>query len=105
MKKIKSFDDVRLAAIQVHGTISTILVGTPNQEDMNELNDNWMDGLYIEDNSEILDGFPDEPGFYAATLELWFQQGYFEGYPADGESSVFVKLSNLRRLEVHDPGA
>ena len=32
-------------------------------------------------------GLPTAPGFYKARAEFWFQQGYYEGYPAPRESS------------------
>jgi len=44
----------------------------------------FFDGFFTEDNS--FKGVPKEPGIYHCTVDFYFQQGYFEGYKADGES-------------------
>jgi len=104
MKKIKAIENAHFAAIGLRESILTYLVSTPNPRDLHQLiTEDWLDGLCIEDNSDFMDGFPNEPGFYAATLEFWHEQGYFEGYPANGENDIYVQLKNLRKLEVNDP--
>lgn len=54
------------------------------------------------------EGLPTEPGVYRCTVEFWYSQGYFEGYPADSESDWWFKciasekLLDLPRREDHD---
>jgi len=43
-----------------------------------------FDGFFTEDNS--FKGVPKEPGIYHCTVDFYFEQGYFEGHEADGES-------------------
>jgi hypothetical protein len=59
----------------------------------------YMDGDMFEDNSPDLETFPTEPGVYVGTVEYWFQQGYFEGYPADGESDIEYAFSDYRKID------
>lgn len=64
----------------------------------------WMDGCCFEDNHfHGLNGIenpPKEPGVYRATIEVWFEQGYYEGYKADGESDWEFRLGNLERIDI-----
>ena len=46
------------------------------------------------------DDLPDAPGFYKATAEFWFQEGYFEGYPAPGESSFGFALLDCAAVDL-----
>jgi hypothetical protein len=57
----------------------------------------WFDGSHMNDQFEE---FPDniEPGVYRGTFSFEFQQGFFEGYPADGESSVYLTLEKYSRV-------
>ena len=61
-----------------------------------------MDGDCLDDAcmDEGRKTLPTDPGVYSATIEYWFQQGYFEGYPAPGESDYDFRLSNLRRIDL-----
>lgn len=43
-----------------------------------------MDGTFCEDNS--FNNVPTEKGIYLCWIEFYFEQGYSEGYKADGES-------------------
>jgi hypothetical protein len=43
-----------------------------------------FDGPYPDDNS--FEGVPDASGLYLCTVEFHFEQGYADGYKADGES-------------------
>lgn len=43
-----------------------------------------MDGTFCEDNS--FKNVPTEEGIYLCWIEFYFEQGYSEGYKADGES-------------------
>ena len=43
------------------------------------------------------DDLPTAPGFYRATAKFWFQEGYFEGYPAPGESSYGWALQDCTK--------
>lgn len=91
------------ASDSMRGNTSTYLAFTPDPNDMKILlNDGWMDGLCLDDNCPRAT-LPKEPGFYMATLEFWYEAGYFEGYPAPGESSVEIILKNVRKLDVKDP--
>lgn len=107
MKKIKTIDNAYFAVTGIKDkNILTYLCFTENPDDMEELLEGscaWLDGLCLEDNCVPAKYLPTEPGFYAATLEFWFEQGYFEGYPANGESSVELTLTNVRKLEIIDP--
>ena len=60
----------------------------------------FFDGFYTEDNS--FKGVPEEPGIYHCTVSLYFEQGYFEGYKADGESSwEFVVTRAEKKIGFH----
>jgi hypothetical protein len=43
-----------------------------------------MDGTFCEDNS--FKNVPTEKGIYLCWIEFYFEQGYSDGYKADGES-------------------
>lgn len=62
----------------------------------------WMDGDLFDDNSLMvsLKTFPDEPGVYIGTIEYWFQQGYSDGYPADGESDFDYRFVNWELVAI-----
>lgn len=60
----------------------------------------WMDGVCFEDHRAY--GAPAAPGVYRATVEVWFEQGYSEGYPADGESDWELKLTNVERISIEN---
>lgn len=59
--------------------------------------EDWFDGTNIEDNFEKLTEEL-KPGLYRGTFAFEFQQGYFEGYPADGESSVYLTLEKYDKV-------
>lgn len=45
-----------------------------------------------------------QPGIYSATIEFWFQQGYSDGYKADGESEwefAFVDVKPYRLVGLY----
>lgn len=46
----------------------------------------YLDGCWIEDNTQSLDKYPSKPGVYRCTIEFWFEKGTFEGWDAPGES-------------------
>lgn len=62
--------------------------------------ENWFDGAGIEDNfhesGEQLKGLA--PGLYRGTFSFEFCQGYFEGYPADGESDTYLCLEKFEKV-------
>ena len=60
----------------------------------------FMDGDLFEDNCGYgrLNGFPNEPGVYIGTMEYHFQQGYSDGYKADGESEWDFVFTNWKLL-------
>lgn len=43
-----------------------------------------MDGTFCEDNS--FKNVPTEKGIYLCWIDFYFEQGYYDGYKADGES-------------------
>ena len=47
----------------------------------------FFDGCFCEDNEFSKWHEGKEPGIYHCTVDFYFEQGYFEGYKADGESS------------------
>ena len=62
----------------------------------------FFDGFYTADNS--FKGVPKEPGVYHCTVSFYFEQGYFEGYKADGESSwEFVVTRAEKKIGFHTP--
>jgi len=46
---------------------------------------NTLDGCFCADNE--FKNIPQEPGFYKCKVDFDFEQGYFEGYKADGENT------------------
>lgn len=70
--------------------------------------DEWMDGHCIAD--VLCEGCPQEAGIYVCTIERHFEQGYSEGYKADGESDYWIVLTDVRKVDVspymqHNPHA
>jgi len=49
-----------------------------------------VDGLLLEDND--FRNIPEKPGVYLCRVEFFFQQGYSEGYQADGESEWHYEI-------------
>ncbi len=47
-------------------------------------------------------GFPIRAGVYRCTIEYHFEQGYFEGYTCDSESSWDVYATNIERVIPED---
>jgi hypothetical protein len=51
---------------------------------------------YVIDESEWLsrdeDSRPSKPGVYCCKVRYWFQQGYYEGHPSEGESSFGLEI-------------
>ena len=58
----------------------------------------WMDGVCFEDYRAA--NTPSIPGVYRATIEVWFEQGYSEGYLADGESDWEFKLTSVEPIAI-----
>jgi hypothetical protein len=73
------------------GGKSAVLVTYPDEME------DALDGPYLDDNS--IEGYPKEPGYYEASAVFWFNQGYCDGYPADGESDWGYKLTDIRPPE------
>jgi len=55
-----------------------------------------MDGTFCEDNS--FKNVPTEKGIYLCWIDFYFEQGYFEGYKADGESDWEYKVVKAEPL-------
>src|SRR3990172_568489 len=49
-----------------------------------------MDGPVLEDN--LFRSVPEKPGIYLCRVEFFFQQGYCDGYQADGESEWYYEI-------------
>ena len=59
-----------------------------------------MDGASFADNSQSIEEFPKKAGVYICTIEFWFEQGYFEGWEAYGESEWDFIPINIKEIEV-----
>lgn len=55
-----------------------------------------MDGTFCEDNS--FRNIPPECGIYLCDIDFYFEQGYFEGYKADGESDWEYHIVKAKSL-------
>lgn len=64
----------------------------------------FMDGSLFEDNSQSIEKFPTKPGVYRCTIEYWFEQGYFEGWRADGESEWDFVPSDIEEIDISGEG-
>lgn len=87
--------DITFAVLK--GGKSAVLVTYPDK-----MSDS-LDGPFLEDNS--IGKYPPEPGHYQAKAVFWFNQGYYDGYPADGESDWGYTLTEIRRLSESAPPA
>jgi hypothetical protein len=91
MKLEKTFQNCKIASLK---NDMVVLVDGPDE--LFEI----FDGPFVEDNcqKEGEETFPKDPGFYVCDIEFWFQQGYFEGYIAHGESEFDFKAINVRKF-------
>lgn len=89
MKKVETFRNCKIAK-SARGTV--LLIEGPKE--LTEI----MDGDFFEDNCspDAEKYFPQTSGFYICDVELWFEQGFFEGFPAPGESDRDLLLKNVR---------
>jgi hypothetical protein len=55
-----------------------------------------MDGTFCEDNS--FKNVPTQKGIYLCLIDFYFEQGYFEGYKADGESDWEYVVASAKPL-------
>lgn len=90
--KVGEHPDMLVAVIDPEGDYGFVV--NPDAE----LRD-WIDGHCLADVSQC-DNFPQEQGFYVCTIERHFEQGWSEGYRADGESDYWLVLSDIRRVDV-----
>ena len=77
------------AIIAVADGASLILAAPKEAVDM-------FDGPYPDDNS--FEGVPETTGLYLCTVEFHFEQGYADGYKADGESDWKHVVTNATPL-------
>lgn len=93
MQKIKEFPNSLIAI--TFNELRVLVDGDPELKKM-------MDGSLFDDNclGTELPSFPKAPGVYLATVEFWFEQGYYDGYKAPGESDYDFILSNVRKVAV-----
>lgn len=54
-----------------------------------------MDGCVCEDN--CFRSIPSEPGIYLCHVDFYFEQGYFDGYEADGESDWEYRITKVEQ--------
>jgi hypothetical protein len=83
--------------ILVHTILGTTHLLDGPRDLMDLMDGDCLDDACMDEGRKTL---PTDPGVYSATIEYWFQQGYFEGYPAPGESDYDFRLSNLRRIDL-----
>lgn len=94
MKKIAEFPNCIVATgAKAAGT----MIITAPEELLSSLDGNMLDDNCLEEGRASL---PQQAGVYFATVEIWYEQGYFEGYPAPGESDVDHRLSAVRKIEI-----
>lgn len=55
-----------------------------------------MDGTFCEDNS--FKNVPTEKGIYLCQIDFYFEQGYSDGYKADGESDWEYRIMEATPL-------
>lgn len=71
-----------------NGTIVKLIIVVTSKDsfiaDYPEEMEEYLDGYFCEDNN--IDNVPTERGIYECEAKYWFEQGYCDGYPADGES-------------------
>lgn len=83
MKKIAEYPGC-LIAMNNWNTIEVIAAPTAVRD--------AMDGTSLDDNCCDLPAL--EVGAYLATIEVWFSQGYSEGFKDDRESEVELRISD-----------
>ncbi len=91
MKKEAEFPDTIFAVAA--GGSPILVIGHPDLK-------NIMDGPWFEENSQSIDDFPTKPGVYRCTIEYYFQMGYYEGYPAPGESDWDLKPVDIQEIVI-----
>jgi hypothetical protein len=91
MKKIVTYPNC-VFAVTADKRASLVAPNPPLQK--------WMDGVCFEDYRVY--GCVAAPGIYRADIEVWFEQGYSEGYPADGESDWDLRFTNVERISIEN---
>lgn len=76
-----------------------VMLVTGPKGEIEELGEMLDGGSHLEDYGlgELVE-VPKEPGLYVCEVDFEFQQGYFEGYPANGESSWYLIPKNVTRI-------
>lgn len=59
-----------------------------------------MDGAFCDDNG--FKNVPSEKGIYLCQVDFYFEQGYSDGYEADGESDWEYKIVKANPLTIPD---
>lgn len=95
MKLERTFDNVILG-VSIFGALFVI----SGPEDLSQV----LDGEMIEDNTQSLGKYPAEPGVYRCSIEYWFEQGYYEGWPANGESEWDLIPINVEPVSLGEGG-
>lgn len=89
--KVGEHSNITIAVIDPEDTYGFVV-------DCNDELCTWMDGHCLADIE--CKGFPQEAGVYLCTIERHFEQGWSEGYPADGESDYWVVLRDVRKVDL-----
>lgn len=96
------FKDI-IIAVSIHGDVT--LVGGPNvweaEHFIGEVGVNeYFEPSYNDDEKEDRHGFPEQRGLYRCTIEYIFEQGYFEGWKCDSESTWDILCSDVEEITI-----
>lgn len=86
---IETFSGVKIAKLHGDSGLTALVDGPENLIAK-------MDSYFFDD--EQFTGAPDLVGFYTCDVELWFSQGYSEGYKDDRDNEVEYRLVNVRSV-------
>ncbi len=87
----ETFPGVQIAKIQDQYGYTLLVIAPQALRDV-------MDGWTFEDHE--FTGSPSEPGFYVCDVELWYLEGWAEGYRSDADSEIKFKLINVVNVAV-----
>lgn len=85
---IETFTGVKIAKVRGdrNSGLTALVDGPDNLITM-------LNSVFLDD--EQFTGAPDLPGFYTCNVEVWFSQGYNEGYKDDRDNEVEYRLVNV----------
>ena len=83
-----------------NGSIIKLIIIVTNRDsfiaDYPDEIENLIEGYFCEDN--WISNIPTEKGIYECDAKYWFEQGYCDGYPADGESECGFEIISSKKL-------